>query len=59
MKKLMVLLCTLLCLVLGVKAQTWTGNQPQAGDFYLYNVGAGKFLTSGCWWGTQIGRAHV
>lgn len=35
------------------KAQTWTGNTPQAGDFYLYNVGAGKFLTSGCWWGTH------
>lgn len=34
-------------------AQTWTGNTPQAGDFYLYNVGAGKFLTSGCWWGTH------
>ena len=36
-----------------LKAQTWTGNTPQAGDFYLYNVGAGKFLTSGCWWGTH------
>lgn len=35
------------------EAQTWTGNTPQAGDFYLYNVGAGKFLTSGCWWGTH------
>ncbi len=33
--------------------QTWTGNAPQAGDYYLYNVGAGKFLTSGCWWGTH------
>jgi len=37
----------------GAWAQTWTGNTPQAGDFYLYNVGAGKFLTSGCWWGTH------
>lgn len=36
-----------------LKAQTWTGNTPQAGDFYLYNVEAGKFLTSGCWWGTH------
>jgi len=34
-------------------AQTWSGNAPQAGDYYLYNVGAGKFLTSGCWWGTH------
>jgi hypothetical protein len=34
-------------------AQTWTGNAPQEGDYYLYNVGAGKFLTSGCWWGTH------
>lgn len=38
---------------LGAMAQTWTGNAPQEGDFYLYNVGAGKFLTSGCWWGTH------
>ena len=38
---------------LGAMAQTWTGNTPQAGDFYLFNVGAGKFLTSGCWWGTH------
>lgn len=34
-------------------AQTWTGNTPQPGDYYLYNVGSGKFLTSGCWWGTH------
>ena len=34
-------------------AQTWTGNTPQAGDYYLYNVGANKFLTSGCRWGTH------
>lgn len=38
---------------LGASAQSWTGNAPQAGDFYLYNVGSGKFLTSGNWWGTH------
>jgi len=38
---------------INASAQTWTGNAPQAGDYYLYNVGAGKFLTSGCWWGTH------
>lgn len=38
---------------LGASAQSWTGNAPQAGDFYLYNVGSGKFLTSGAWWGTH------
>lgn len=51
-RKLLTMLLTFL--VGGVTmAQTWTGNTPQAGDFYLYNVGAGKFLTSGCWWGTH------
>lgn len=39
--------------VVTASAQTWTGNAPQNGDFYLYNVGSGKFLTSGCWWGTH------
>ena len=53
MRKLMIFLSTLFFTVLGAKAQTWMGNTPQAGDFYLYNVGAGKFLTSGCWWGTH------
>lgn len=42
-----------LCAPFEAMAQTWAGNTPQAGDFYLYNVGAGKFLTSGCWWGTH------
>ena len=38
---------------LGASAQSWTGNEPQEGDFYLYNVGSGRFLTSGAWWGTH------
>ena len=28
-------------------AQTWTGNEVQNGTFYLYNVGAQKFLNNG------------
>lgn len=59
-KRLLKTLLAASCLIGGMvlspfeaKAQTWTGNAPQAGDFYLYNVGAGKFLTSGCWWGTH------
>ena len=36
-----------------LQAQTWTGNEVAAGDFYLYNVGQGKWLTSGNNWGTQ------
>ena len=34
-------------------AQTWTGNKVAEGDFYLYNVGQRKWLTSGNSWGTQ------
>lgn len=34
-------------------AQTWTGNEVAEGDFYLYNVGQRKWLTSGNSWGTQ------
>ena len=32
---------------MGVNAQTWTGNEVEAGTFYLYNVGAQKFLNNG------------
>ncbi len=31
----------------------WTGSEAAAGDFYLYNVGAGRFLDHGGYWGTQ------
>ena len=45
----------MLCIVsaLGMRAQTWTGNDVAAGDFYLYNIGTGKWLSSGNSWGTQ------
>lgn len=52
-RKLITLSAVLLVGITTAWGQTWTGNAPQAGDFYLYNVGAGKFLTSGCWWGTH------
>lgn len=32
---------------LGAQAQTWTGNPIAEGSFYLYNVGAQKFLNNG------------
>ena len=28
-------------------AQTWTGNEPEEGTFFLYNVGAEKFINNG------------
>ena len=34
-------------------AQGWTAQAPADGDFYLYNVGAGKYLSCGESWGTQ------
>ena len=39
----------MLCIVsaLGLRAQTWTGNAASEGTFYLYNVGAEKFLNNG------------
>lgn len=45
----------LLCAA-GAWAQTWTGNAVAAGTFYLYNVGADKFLNVGdpnAGWGTN------
>ena len=54
MKKIKLLLAAIAAMVgLGAQAQTWTGNDVAAGDFYLYNVGAGQWLTSGNSWGTQ------
>lgn len=38
---------------MSVNAQTWTASEVGAGNFYLYNVGTGKFLTCGNGWGTQ------
>ena len=38
---------------MGMQAQTWTGSTPAAGTFYLYNVGASQFLTSGTNWGSR------
>lgn len=34
-------------------AQSWTASEVGAGNFHLYNVGKGQFLTSGNAWGTQ------
>ena len=45
-KTLLAMAVALLCSV-GSWAQTWTGNAVGAGTFYLYNVGAGKFLNIG------------
>ena len=54
MKKIKLLLAAVAAMVtMGAQAQTWTGNDVAAGDFYLYNVGAGQWLTSGNSWGTQ------
>ena len=49
------LLFAMLCIVsaLGLNAQTWTASEVGAGNFYLYNVGKGQFLTRGNGWGTQ------
>ena len=38
---------------LGANAQSWTAEEVAAGDFVLYNVGTGKFLTRGNGYGTQ------
>lgn len=50
------LLMFLLSLIVGggsVWAQSWTAQAPANGDFYLYNVGTGKFLSCGEDWGTH------
>ena len=44
------------------KAQPqWTGSTLTEGSFYLYNLGAQKFLTGSNSWGTQasLGDAHT
>ena len=53
MKKL---LFAMLCIVsaLGLRAQGWTAQAPADGDFYLYNVGSGTFLSCGSeYWGSK------
>lgn len=56
-RKLLLAAVTLVAAVFGgggkLSAQGWTASEVGAGDYYLYNVGAGKFLTSGNWWGTH------
>jgi len=49
------LIALLACLFgLCAKAQTFSGSEPKAGKtYYIYNVGAGKWLTEGDNWGTH------
>lgn len=42
---------------LNANAQSWTAEEVAAGDYVLYNVGTGKFLTRGNGWGTQASVA--
>lgn len=35
------------------QADVFTGNEPAAGDFYLYNEGTGRFLCGGADWGAH------
>ena len=58
MKRKLLFLLTALCFgfVSGVKAVDWytSGSEVAAGsDYYLYNIGAGKFLDNGMNWGTR------
>lgn len=38
---------------LGANAQSWTAEEVAEGNFVLYNVGTGKYLTRGNGWSTQ------
>ena len=55
MKKIKLLLAALAAMVgLSANAQGWTGQSPADGDFYLYNVGSGTFLSCGSeYWGSK------
>lgn len=57
MKKFKLFLAACAAMVgLSANAQSWTGNTPTAGTFFLYNVGAAKFLNNGdpnSEWGTN------
>ncbi len=37
----------------GIMAQSWTASAPEAGTFYLYNVGKNAFMTGGNDWDTR------
>ena len=57
--KMMMAVRTLLTAILlmtglnGAQAYEWTGNTVAEGDYYLYNVAEGKFLSFGAQWGTR------
>ena len=57
MKKIKLLLAAMAAMVtMGANAQSWTGSDPDEGTFFLYNVGAGKFINVGdksAGWGTN------
>ena len=54
MKKLKLFLAAMAAMVtMGVQAQSWTASEVGAGNYYLYNVGKGQFLTRGNGYGTQ------
>ena len=49
------LLFTMLCIVgvLGMRAQTWTASDLEAGKYVFLNVGSGRYLGPANEWGTQ------
>ena len=54
MKKIKLFLAAVAAMVgLSANATDWTGSAVGAGTYYLYNVGAGQFLSYGGAWGTQ------
>ena len=54
MKKIKLFLAACAAMVgMGVQAQSWTASEVGEGNFYLYNVGKGQFLTRGNGYGTQ------
>ena len=61
MKKLKLLLafCALLLGWSNASATDWVGNEVAAGEFYLYNVGADRYLGFGENWGTKATADHA
>ena len=53
MKRKLFLVAVAAMVGLSLNAQSWTPQAPADGDFYLYNVGTGKFLSCGEDWGTH------
>lgn len=53
MKRKLFLVAVAAMVGLSLNAQSWTPQAPANGDFYLYNVGTGKFLSCGEDWGTH------